>query len=147
MPQQSLLRMVKRWRRYWPRGSFNEIPRGTRGFYVLYKNVRPKTGRVNRADVSYIGVSGLGSKGSVGRRLKRHDRKKRGWTHFSFFEVHDNVSGGEIRELEALLLQIFRHDSRVRLSNVQRGSSNFDALRRRDAWRDHLLIGRRRHGK
>jgi hypothetical protein len=38
-----------------------------------------------------------------------------GWTHYSIFEVHDNVTGDEIRELEGLLLRIFRHDPRIEL--------------------------------
>ena len=68
--------------------------------------------------------------GGIRSRLKRHNRKKQDWTHFSFFEVHDNVSGDEIRELEALLPQIFRNDPRMDLSNVQTGSRKFTALRR-----------------
>jgi hypothetical protein len=108
-------------------------PRGTRGFYVLYKRVRPNRGRVSRADVVYIGIS-AGDRG-IRYRLRSHARKKPGWTHFSFFEVHDNITAEEIRELEALLLQIFRHDPRIGLSNVQTGSRKFTALRRDKVWK------------
>ena len=124
MPQQAPLRLVKLWRRNWPRDRWPEVPRGTRGFYVLYKNVRPRV----RADVMYIGISS--GKRGVRSRLRSHARKKPDWTHFSYFEVHDNITADEVRELEALLLQIFRHDSRVRLTNVQKGSKKFAALRR-----------------
>lgn len=62
--------------------------------------------------------------------MKAHVKAKAGWTHFSYFEVHDNISGEEIRELEALLLQIFRHDSRIKLTNVQKGSRKFRETRR-----------------
>jgi hypothetical protein len=127
MPQLSLLRLVKRWQRYCPKGT--TVPRGTRGFYVLYNKKRG-----DRYEVRYIGVSGLGKKGRVDRRLRSHGRKKSDWTHFSLFEVHDNITAGEIRELEALLLQIFRHDNRVQLGNVQKGSRAFSALRRHRLW-------------
>jgi hypothetical protein len=75
--------------------------------------------------VFYIGVGGVSknARSGVGGRIKDHAKKKHGWTHYSFFEVHDNVSREEILELEALLLRIFRHDRRVELDNVQRGST------------------------
>ena len=112
------------------------MPRYLRGFYVLYSKADVRGSRDSRVQVSYIGISGLGEKGKgIYSRLRSHNRKKRGWTHFSFFEVHDNVSGQEIRELEALLLQIFRHDTRVHLSNVQTGSRKFSALRREKVWK------------
>jgi hypothetical protein len=50
MPQQSLLRIVKRWKRYVPRKNLSEIPPMTRGFYVLY---REQAG--GHYEVSYIG--------------------------------------------------------------------------------------------
>ena len=54
--------------------------------------------RAERHEVSYIGVGGVGKKGrGIRSRLKSHNRKKRGWTHYSFFEVHDNVTADEIR--------------------------------------------------
>lgn len=130
MPQQSLLRLVKRWQRYRPKEDFRSVPRGTRGFYVLYNKKRG-----GAYEVRYIGVSGLGAKGRIDRRLRSHRRKKRDWTHFSLFEVHDNITAAEIRELEALLLQIFRHDRRVGLANKQTGSRAFSALRRNGLWK------------
>jgi hypothetical protein len=132
MPQQAPLRLVKRWRRYRPRADWSAVPRYTRGFYVLYKRSRGE-----RYEVTYIGVAGLGQKSrGIRSRLRTHNRRKPGWTHFSLFEVHDNITAEEIRELEALLLQIFRHDPRVGLSNVQTGSRKFSALRRDKAWKD-----------
>jgi hypothetical protein len=75
--------------------------------------------------VSYIGIAGIGKDGGGGirGRLKSHQQKKKGWTHYSVFEVHDNVTREEIREFEALLLGIFRHDPRIGLSNKQTGFS------------------------
>jgi hypothetical protein len=142
MPQQALLRLVKRWQRYRPRAEWSAVPRDTRGFYVLYANVRPKTGRVKQADVTYIGISGLGERSGIRSRLRRHNQSKPDWKHFSFFEVHDNVTGEEIRELEALLLQIFQHDSRVGLSNVQTGSRKFRQARKRALWKASVAPAR-----
>lgn len=132
MPLQSPLRTVKRWQRYVPRLEWSEVPRNTRGFYVLY--VKRQGGRY---EVSYIGISGTGRHGGrIRSRLRSHTRHKDGWTHFSLFEVHNNITGEEIREVEALLLQIFRHDPRIRLSNVQTGSRKFSQTRKTTLWED-----------
>src|SRR5260370_42504147 len=99
MSEQSLLKIVKRWRRYELRGDWSRIPPRSRGFYVLYKK-RIK-GVEEKFDVVYIGVAGLGTgvRRGIKGRLKRHDDRKKGWTHYSFFEVHDNVPREDIREL------------------------------------------------
>lgn len=65
--------------------------------------------------------------------LRMHDRRKKDWTHFSFFEVHDNVTSDEIRELEALLLGIFRDDQRIELANKQKGSRKLHQRRAHSA--------------
>ena len=87
--------------------------------------------------VAYIGVAGIGKnpQTGIGGRLKAHDKGVKKWTHYSFLEVHDNVNREEIRELESLLLAIFRHDSRIQLANKQKGSKALSQLRKRDAWR------------
>jgi len=132
MPQQSLLRIVKRWKKYLRKNKegLSAIPPMTRGFYVLYKQ---KPG--GHYEVRYIGISGLGNKTALGGRIKTHVKRKKGWTHFSFFEVHDNISGEEIRELEGLLLAIFSHDPRIELSNVQTGSGKFNQARKAALWK------------
>jgi hypothetical protein len=132
MPQQSRLRIVKRWKKYLPKKKegLSAIPPMTRGFYVLYKQ---KTG--GHYEVSYVGISGLGNKTALGGRIKSHANSKKGWTHFSFFEVHDNISGEEIRELEALLLAIFSDDPRIELSNIQTGSGKFNQARKAALWK------------
>jgi hypothetical protein len=124
--------MIKRWLRYQPRASWRLVPMSTRGLYVLYRKRRGE-----RHEVSYIGVAGLGATGGGGirGRLKSHDQRKRGWTHFSLFEVHDNIVRDEIRELEALLLGIFRHDPRIQLSNKQTGSRKLYELQKASHWR------------
>jgi len=133
MPEQSLLKIVKRWRRYLPRGSWGPIPRKTRGFYVLYHYKKSS----DSYEVVYIGVAGLGQvvKQGIAGRLRAHDRSIKGkWTHYSFMEVHDNVTREDLRELESLLLSIFRHDSRIKLENIQKSSRTLYKLRQRKMW-------------
>jgi hypothetical protein len=113
MPKQSLLRLIKRWKRYEPRKNRTRVPKYTRGVYVLYNNRSAEN-----HEVVYIGVAGLGKTGGGGvqSRLRMHNRRIKNWTHYSFFEAHDNVTSEEIRELEALLLGIFRDDPRIELA-------------------------------
>jgi hypothetical protein len=137
VPSQSHLRLIKRCRLYERRGDFRGIPPITRGVYVLYRERVPnRKTRRPIYEVSYIGVAGVAKEATTGMagRLKNHAKKKAGWTHYSIFEVHDNVRGEEIRELEGLLLRIFRHDPRVALSNKQLGGKVFKKLSGKAAW-------------
>ncbi|MFN0041140.1 MAG: hypothetical protein ACKVP2_16615 [Burkholderiales bacterium] len=132
MPGQSPLRLIKRWRRYQKRGDWTGVPNGTRGIYVLYQSKGTK-----KHEVVYIGVAGLSKtgRGGIKGRLRSHNRNKKGWTHYSFFEVHDNIFTEEIRELEALLLGIFRHDPRIKLLNMQTGSKKLYKLQGAGVWK------------
>jgi len=100
---------------------------------VLYKQRGKK-----KHEVVYIGVAGIGENGGGGikSRLRSHHQNKKGWTHYSIFEVHNNVFAEEIREVEALLLGIFRHDPRIKLVNTQRGSKKLYKLQRISAWKE-----------
>ena len=61
----------------------------------MYKS-RQYSGR-RRFDVVYVGMA---SRGGIRARLKNHRRKKAGlWTHFSVFEVWENIRDEEVREL------------------------------------------------
>lgn len=133
MPEQSPLRLIKRWRRYQLRGQWKGVPPLTRGVYILYQSKGTKT-----YEVVYIGIGGTGKKGRSGirGRLKSHNHNKKNWTHYSFFEVHDNVFTEEIRELEALLLGIFRHDPRIKLLNMQTGSKKLSQLQSATSWKE-----------
>jgi hypothetical protein len=113
MPRQSPLRLIKRWKRYEERKKWSDVPRNTRGIYVLYEK-----GAADNYNVVYIGVAGLGRTGGGGARgrLQKHNDRIRNWTHFCLFEVHDNITRDEIREIEALLLGIFRDDPRIKLT-------------------------------
>jgi hypothetical protein len=52
MAKQSLLRLIKRWKRYEPRENWERIPFETRGVYVLYQK-----GKGESYNVVYIGVA------------------------------------------------------------------------------------------
>jgi len=131
MPKQSFLRLIKRWKRYEPRKNRTRVLKDTRGVYVLYNNRS-----ADNHEVVYIGVAGLGKTGGGGirSRLRTHNRRIKRWSHYSFFEVHDNVTSEEIRELEALLLGIFRDDPRIDLANKQKGSKKLRLLRKVSHW-------------
>jgi len=126
--------LIKRWRRYERRGDWRFVLPVTRGIYVLY---RLKHGRY---EVVYIGVAGVSKVPTtgIGGRLKSHDKNRKDWSHYSFFEVHDNVFREEILELESLLLGIFRHDSRINLENKQKSSRKLYQLRKPAVFTDVL---------
>jgi hypothetical protein len=82
-------------------------------------------------------MASAGRRGGIRGRLWNHHQKKGAlWTHFSLFEVWDNIRDEEIQELEGLFRHIYRRDTRANRLNVQRG---FKKLRRTqlsdfDAW-------------
>lgn len=130
MPETEL-KLFKRFVEFQPRSEISRVPRGTRGIYVLLRWRR----RLRRYDVVYVGMARQG----VAGRLRAHARsaaKRDLWTHFSVFEVLDNVRGEEIEELEGLLRHIYRRDSRANRLNVQRGYKKLQRVRSRrlDDW-------------
>jgi len=113
MPETEL-KLFKRCIEFQHRGEIGNLPSGTRGLYALLR-WRP---RGRRYDVVYVGLS----RNSVRGRLRAHARVKADlWTHFSVFQVFDNVRGEEIEELEGLLRHIYRMDSRANRLNTQKG--------------------------
>ena len=117
MPE-SELKLIKRCTEFVPQEDYRKIPRNTRGIYTLLwqdPNDRKKF------DVVYVGMtSGKGS--GAWSRLYSHARKKKGlWTHFSLYEVWDNITKEEIAELEGLFRAIYRRDLRANRIAVQRG--------------------------
>ena len=80
-------------------------------------------------DLVYVGMA----ENSVRSRLRSHANSlsKWGmWTHFSVFEVWDNISPQEIRELEGLFRHLYRLDSRANSLNIQRSYKPLGTLRR-----------------
>ena len=131
------LRLIRRCFEFAPQGEYGKVPRETRGIYVLYRRRRSprgsgQTGR--RFDVVYIGLADV----SVRRRLQAHVNQKKGeWTHFSVYEVWDNIRQDEIKELEGLLRHIYRFDFNANRLNLAKGFNKLGDVRRqaaREGW-------------
>ena len=71
---------------------------------------------------------------NVRRRLRAHVRHKGSeWTHFSVYEVWDNIRQDEIKELEGLLRQIYRFDFNANRLNLAKGFNKLGDVRRQAA--------------
>ena len=68
---------------------------------------------------------------SIRGRLRIHLRRKGGlWTHFSVFEVWDNISEEEVKELEGIFRHIYRKDRRANRLNRQKSFRKLIRVRR-----------------
>jgi hypothetical protein len=104
---------------YW-----DNVPDNTRGIYALLDSVKPE-----RFDVVYVGKS-AGKEAGIYARLKDHVNSKRlKWTHFTIFEVHDNITAQEITELEGLFRHMYRKDSGANKYNRQLCHKPFQNLK------------------
>jgi hypothetical protein len=132
MPETEL-RLFKRCVEFQPIGAIDLVPTGTRGIYALLR-WHPKS---RRHDVVYVGMARQSVRGWL-RAHARHEAKRSLWTHFSIFEVFDNVRGEEIQEFEGLLRHIHRMDSRANKLNVQKAFQKLTRVRSRrlDDWHD-----------
>jgi hypothetical protein len=104
-------KFVKHCAQWIAKKELSDIPRATRGIYALLQ----KHGK-DKYDVVYIGMT---SRSSVGKRLARH-KKLKAWSHFSIFEVRESVGEHELKELEGLLREIYRKDTRANRFNKQK---------------------------
>jgi len=123
----SELRLFKRCAEFSPREEIEIAPRRIRGIYVLFYE-RPK---LKKTDVVYIGMA----TNSMLRRLKAHARsavKSEKWTHFSIFEVWDNIKEDELRELEGIFRHIYRRDTHANALNMQKPFSKLKKIRNDD---------------
>ena len=126
--QKSELRLIKNAIEFLPQEEISSVPHGTRGIYVLYKRRGPKSAESHHFDFVYIGMASGGIKG----RLKQHIKHKGGyWTHFSAFEVWDNISNDEIAELEGLFRHLYRFDSKANALNKQKAYRKLGLVRKR----------------
>ena len=126
------LRLVHRCFELAPKRDVVEVPFSTRGVYVLYRmrHTRSRSNPGVRFDVVYIGLAG-GDRGIRGR-LRQHIRTKGDeWTHFSVFEVWDNIRNDEIRELEGLFRHIYRFDTHANKLNVAKSYAALTTVRKR----------------
>ena len=53
------------------------------------------------------------------------------WTHFSAFEVWDNISNDEIAELDGLFRHLYRFDSKANALNKQKAYRKLGLVRKR----------------
>jgi len=115
---------IKRITEFTPKKDITDIPPNTRGIYALLKQTK------KNYNVVYIGLS-AGVKAGVRGRLKAHNRnpkKARKWTHFTIFEVHDNITNDQIHELEGLLRHIYRKDLKANSLAKQLSYKKFKKL-------------------
>jgi hypothetical protein len=138
---QSALRLIKRVAGFKPKDELRLLPRTLRGVYVLYKQ-RNVHGR-EKFDVQYVGMAAAGRRRGLRGRLESHARSKRKgklWTHFSVYEVWENIRNEEVAELEGLFRHIYRKDSRASALNLQRGFKQIKRVRTNNlkTWRPAL---------
>jgi hypothetical protein len=125
----SELKLIKHCVEYLPQSDILRIPRNTRGIYVLFEK---HSG--DKFNVVYVGMAG-GEKAGIQGRIRSHQRRKGNlWTHFSAFEVWDNIREEEVRELEGLFRHIYRKDKRANRLNRQRGFKKLVKIRRATKW-------------
>lgn len=102
------------------------LPDKVRGIYVLYVQDKKYMNAV------YVGIT-RGQAIGVKSRLRSHLKtKKDSWTHFSFFEVWDNIPKEQVEELEGLFLNIFgkaRPENGLGL-NVVKGNTKLNSIAR-----------------
>jgi hypothetical protein len=125
----SILRLIKNCVELRHKDLINYIPDNTRGIYALYDK-KPK----GKYDVVYIGMAGADKAGIKGRLRRHHSRKGKYWTHFSAFEVWDNIREEEIRELEGLFRHIYQKHNGVNKLNKQKGFKKLGKVRNATTW-------------
>ena len=114
--EESPLRLIKHAMEFVPESDIMRLPDRVRGIYVLYRYQR----RTDSYNVVYVGMARGEKTGIAGRLLSHRRTKGKLWTHFSAFEVWDNVRMEEVEELEGLFRHLYRHDSRANALNKQR---------------------------
>lgn len=124
---ESHMRLIKRIAEFQPIENVRLVPRKRRGIYVLYR--RRRRGGKEYFNVVYVGMATSGMQG----RLSAHRRKKKDlWTHFSVFEVWDNIRDEEIVELEGLFRVFYRKDKKANILNVQKNFKKAKLVRNND---------------
>jgi hypothetical protein len=132
-------RWFKRAAEFLPRTAISKLPKGTRGLYALFRYRR----RTGCYDVVYVGLA-AGPNAGVAGRLRSHARSKSKaglWTHFSVFEVWDNVWEQEVAELEGIFRHVYSRDRQANRLNVQRSFKPLTRIRLRDMaeWKADVL--------
>jgi hypothetical protein len=72
-----------------------------------------------------------GEKYQVRSRLLTHEKSKSGlWTHFSVYEVWDNITKAQVVELEGLFRHVYREDKTGKSLNIQKKSTLIAGIQR-----------------
>lgn len=125
----SKLRFFKRCAEFLERDKIKDIPRNTRGIYSLM--IKNK----DIYETVYIGMAS-GPKAGMRGRILSHSKSKRKnanknttWTHFSIYEVFENISIQEIKELEGLLRHLYRKSDISNPLNMHRRFVGFTKIK------------------
>ena len=111
----SELKLIKRCAEHREKYEVYDMPRGIRGIYALLKYRRI----LDNFDLVYIRMGRRNIKQMIKARIKSK-KKSDMWTHFSIFEVWDNITDTEIEELEGLFRHLYKRDSRANKLNKQK---------------------------
>ena len=122
----SELRLIKNVLEYQPIKNISRVPIKTRGIYALYQE--QEGGKVY--DLVYVGMARAKESGIRGRLSKHSKRKRDLWSHFSVYEVWDNIREEEVEELEGLFRHLFKHDSKANSLNIQKGYKKIVRIRK-----------------
>jgi hypothetical protein len=89
-------------------------------------------------EVIYVGMTTSG----VYSRLKEHyssAKKSRKWTHFSIFQVWDNILDDEVVDLEGILRHMYRFNKRAKLQGAKSYNKLTNVTHKTfDAWKTSL---------
>ena len=118
--RESPLRLVKRYIEFVPREKVRRLARDLRGIYVLYAMGDTRS----RFDVLYVGLARTGARVRLRAHLKKPD-----WTHFSIFEVWENIRDTELEELEGLFRHVYRKDAVANRLNIQKAYGRLRSLK------------------
>ena len=122
----SELKLIKHSLEYIPKEKLHLVPYGTRGIYALYQ----KSPDQDYYDLVYIGMA-RGVKVGILKRLRSHLKNKPNlWSHFSIFEVWDNIREEEVEELEGLFRHLFKKDSKANSLNKQKEYKKLERVRK-----------------
>ena len=124
MPQSTCF-LFKNSLEFWSRNAVDDVPPLVRGIYVLYEERDGK-----HMDVVYVGMA-RGQNSGAKARLRSHLKSKAEWTHFSVFEVWDNITKEQVQELEGLFRHLYRSDTRANKLNVQKSYKPLASIRRK----------------
>lgn len=117
---------------FFPAEDIKKLPVKIRGIYVLYNSPDE-----HQMDVVFIGMARGEKSGAKGRLQNHRKTKSKFWTHFSVYEVWDNITREQVEELEGLFRHIYRRDINANKLNVQKSYKPLLKIRRSSAddWR------------